>query len=82
VVSLLRGLGYRAQVRQGGKDFDVYFRTILDPETRPQSGIVGWFGMQVGSDALDTLGCEFFGNAAHFCDRRFDNEVARALKHR
>jgi hypothetical protein len=81
VVSLLRGLGYRAQVRQGGKDFDVYFRTILDPETARRAAS-GWFGMQVGSDALDTLGCEFFGNAAHFCDRRFDNEVARALKHR
>jgi peptide/nickel transport system substrate-binding protein len=79
VVSLLRRLGYRAQLRRGGKDFEVYFRTIFDPKTRPQSGIIGWFGMQVGSEALDTLRCGFFGNTARFCDRRLDDEVARGL---
>jgi YVTN family beta-propeller protein len=78
-VSLLRRLGYRAQLKEL-KDIDVYFHTILDPKTRPQSGIMGWFGMQYGSGAIDTLKCGYSGNPARFCDRRIDTEAARSLK--
>ena len=78
VVSLLRQLGYRAQLEEL-KDIDVYFRTIFDPKTRPQSGIIGWFGTQYGSQAIDSLKCGFSGNAARFCDRGIDGKAARAL---
>jgi peptide/nickel transport system substrate-binding protein len=78
-VSLLRRLGYRAQLKEL-KDIDVYFRTIFDPKTRPQSGIMGWFGTQYGSGVIDTLRCGYSGNPARFCDRRIDTEAARSLK--
>jgi YVTN family beta-propeller protein len=78
VVSLLRRLGYRTRLKEL-KDIDVYFHTIFDPKTRPQSGIMGWFGTQYGSQAIDTLRCGFSGNPARFCDRGIDEKAARAL---
>ncbi|MDP9303057.1 MAG: ABC transporter substrate-binding protein [Actinomycetota bacterium] len=78
VVSLLRRLGYRTRLKEL-KDIDVYFHTIFDPKTRPQSGIMGWFGAQYGSQAIDTLRCGFSGNPARFCDRGIDEKAARAL---
>ena len=78
IVDLLDRLGYRARLNQIS-DIGAYFDTIFDPKTRPQSGILGWIGIQYGSAAIDTLQCEFFGNVAHFCDRAIDKEAARAL---
>jgi len=78
VVSLLRRLGYRARLKTL-KDIDVYFRTIFDPKTRPQSGIMGWFGTEYGAWAIDTLGCRYSSNPARFCDRGIDEEAAQAL---
>ena len=78
-VSLLRRLGYRAQLKEL-RDIDVYFRTIFDPKTRPQSGIMGWFGTQYGSGMIDMLRCGYSGNPARFCDRRLDTEAARSVK--
>lgn len=77
LVSLLRGLGYRARLKEL-ENADVYFRTILDPKAPPQSGIIGFFGQLYGSHAMETLSCS--GNLARFCDRRIDAEAARALK--
>ena len=79
VVSLLGRLGYRARLEEL-KDIDVYFRTIFDPKTRPQSGIMGWFGTQYGSQSIVTLRCGFSGNPARFCDRRIGAEAQRALR--
>lgn len=78
VVSLLRRLGYRAQLREL-KAADRYFSTIFDPKTRAQSGLIGWIGMQYGSQAIDVLRCDFDGNVARFCDRRMDARARRAL---
>jgi YVTN family beta-propeller protein len=78
VVSLLRRLGYRARLEEL-KDINVYFGTIFAPDARPQSGIMGWFGTQYGSESLATVRCGFSGNPARFCDRRLDKDAARAL---
>lgn len=78
VVSLLRRLGYRAQLQEL-KTWDVYSRTILDPKTRPQGGFIGWFGIQYASQQINTLRCGYSFNLAHFCDRGVDRRAARAL---
>jgi YVTN family beta-propeller protein len=78
VVSLLRRLGYRAQLQEL-KNWDVYSRTILDPKTRAQSGFIGWFGTQYGSEQIGTLRCGFSFNPARFCDSGIDRRAARAL---
>jgi YVTN family beta-propeller protein len=79
IVSLLRRLGYRGRLKEL-KDADVYFRTIVDRRTRPQSGIMGWFGTEYGSEAIGDLRCGFSGNPGRFCDRRVDAEARRALE--
>jgi peptide/nickel transport system substrate-binding protein len=78
LVSVLRRLGYRAQLEEL-KDWDAYAPTILDPKTRPQSGIIGWFGLQYGSGMIDLFECGSSSNLARFCDRGFDRKAARAL---
>lgn len=78
LVSVLRRLGYRAQLEEL-KDWDAYAPTIFDPKTRPQSGIIGWFGLQYGSGMIDLFKCGFSSNLARFCDRGFDRKAARAL---
>ena len=75
LVSLLRRLGYRAQL----VDFRLvksYF-TKLDRTPTVQAGLVGWFGGRLAADTFTPLGCDFAQNWAHFCDRRFDREVRR-----
>jgi YVTN family beta-propeller protein len=77
LVSVLRRLGYRAQLEEL-KDWDAYAPTIFDPKTRPQSGIIGWYVTQYGSGTIDLFRCGFSGNLARFCDRGFDRKAARA----
>ena len=69
---------YRAQLQEL-KTWDAYSRTILDPKTRPQSGFIGWFGIQYASQQINTLRCGYSFNLAHFCDRGVDRRAARAL---
>jgi peptide/nickel transport system substrate-binding protein len=78
LVSVLRQLGYRAQLEEL-KDWDAYVPTIVDPKTRPQSGMIGWFGLQYGSGMIDLFRCGSSSNFARFCDRGFDRKAARAL---
>ncbi len=78
IVSLLRRLGYRAHLKEL-RGFDVAIRTIFDPRTREQSGVVGFFGISDGS-VVNSLECGSDENLARFCDRRIDNEAAQALK--
>jgi YVTN family beta-propeller protein len=77
LVSVLRRLGYRAQLEEL-KSWDVYFPTIVDPKTRPQSGIIGFLDVQYGAWAIEGFRCGFSYNLARFCDRGFDSEAARA----
>jgi ABC-type transport system substrate-binding protein len=77
LVSVLRRLGYRAQLEEK-KSWDEYFPTILDPKTRPQSGIIGLLGVQYGSQVIDLFRCGLSDMLARFCDRRFDRKAARA----
>ena len=79
VVSLLRQLGYRAQLKEL-KDLSTYFAVISDPKTQPQSGLAGWFGGTQGFHALDTLRCDFAQNWARFCDRDGDRQLRRSLE--
>jgi peptide/nickel transport system substrate-binding protein len=78
VVSLLRRLGYRAQLKEV-QDIGRYFATISDPKIGAHSGLAGWFGLTFGFDALDTLRCGFDANWARFCDRTIDRQVQQSL---
>jgi YVTN family beta-propeller protein len=79
VVSLLRGLGYRAELKEV-KEIGRYFATISDPKTRAHSGLAGWFGIQLGFQALDTLRCDFAQNWARFCDRKIDRQIKQSVE--
>jgi peptide/nickel transport system substrate-binding protein len=75
IVALLRQLGYRARL--------LYIHDLarsaaaLKKTPGAQAGIFGWFGSPVAVDMLSTVGCRFgWTNAAHFCDRRIDAQVA------
>jgi peptide/nickel transport system substrate-binding protein len=74
-VSLLRRLGYRAQLKEL-EDRQTYFAT-LNRTPSVQAGLAGWFNAHVAADWFETLNCDFVFNWAHFCDRRFDREVKR-----
>ena len=74
-VSLLRTLGYRAQLREI-PDIDKYFPK-LDRTPTVQAGLAGWFGGLLAADSFESLNCRFTSNWAHFCDRRIDAQVRR-----
>ena len=74
---LLRRLGYRTQLEER-KDFGTYAGAVFDPKPRPQSSIMGWFGMQYGSDAIGVFSCGNPSNLSRFCDRGTDRKAARA----
>ena len=76
IVSLLGGLGYRAQEV---KDIATYFATINDPKTQAQSGLAGWFGGDLGFDRLITLTCDFSPSWTKFCDREIDRQLQSSL---
>jgi len=71
-VSLLRRLGYRAQLREV-QSIDRYFAAIT--KEHPQAGFAGWFGTVLPSDVLGTLACRSPSNWADFCDHGFDRRV-------
>ena len=77
LVSVLRRLGYHARLDEL-KSWDAYIATIVDPTTRPQSGIMGWFWGTYGA-GIDVLRCGHSSNFARFCDREIDRKAARAL---
>jgi YVTN family beta-propeller protein len=78
LVSVLRRLGYHARLEEL-KNWDAYVATVVDPATRPQSGIMGWFWEPYGADAIDVLRCGYSANFARFCDPGIDRKAARAL---
>jgi YVTN family beta-propeller protein len=78
LVSVLRRLGYDAKLEEL-KNWDTYIRTVIDPATRPQSGIMGWFWGTYGAGAIDVLRCGHSANFARFCDRGIDRKATRAL---
>jgi YVTN family beta-propeller protein len=73
--SLLRRLGYRAQLREF-QEIGPYFGT-LNRTPSVQAGFAGWFGAQLAADTLGALACTFGQNWAHFCDPRVDAQVKR-----
>lgn len=75
LVSLLRRLGYRVQLKVL-EDLETYFAT-LNRTPSAQAGLVGWFGVQVAADLFGTLRCHSSGNWAHFCDSRLDRQARR-----
>ena len=79
IVSLLRGLGYRARLNEA-RGLAAYFAIINDPKTQAQSGIAGWYGTTLGFDPLNTLSCDFFQNWANFCDSGIDRQLRSSLR--
>ena len=75
LVSLLRGLGYRAQLKTL-KDLDLYFNK-LGQTPSVQAGLAGIFGYLQAAGIFSALSCGNPGNYAHFCDPRVDAEVTR-----
>jgi YVTN family beta-propeller protein len=75
LVSVLRRLGYRAELNEFRR-IDTYFGT-LHRTPSAQAGFAGWFGMPSAADTLMTLTCDFSDNWARFCDPRFDRDVKR-----
>jgi len=78
VVSLLRRLGYRAQLELVG-DHENYFG-LLDGTPSVQAGFAGWFGSQTATDVFDVLNCRFKSNWARFCDPRVEAQVTRLAR--
>jgi ABC-type transport system substrate-binding protein/DNA-binding SARP family transcriptional activator len=83
-VALLDDLGFRASLRVlgGGK----YFTTVDDPDSRRQIGFWGWGADYVSASTFfqPTFTCASLAaderiNAAQFCDRPLDRQVARAV---
>jgi YVTN family beta-propeller protein len=75
LVSLLRALGYRSELKEFRR-IDAYFGALNRTPT-VQVGFAGWFGLQSAADAMMTLTCDFSSNWARFCDPRFDRDVKR-----
>jgi YVTN family beta-propeller protein len=75
LVSLLRGLGYRAELREF-PDKATYF-AALNRNPGVQAGLAGWFGGLSAVDTLLTLRCRLAVNWARFCDPSFDRRVRR-----
>jgi len=75
LVSLLRRLGYRAQLREF-RDDGTYFATLARTPS-VQAGLAGWFGVALAADMFGTLSCHAAFNWAHFCDPRFEGHVKR-----
>jgi YVTN family beta-propeller protein len=73
LVSLLRGLGYRARLRSFA-DLGPYANAI-DRTPSVQAGVGGWFGGLVAADMFSTLRCHWVSNWSHFCDPRLDAQV-------
>lgn len=78
VISLLRGLGYRAQLKEV-KEIGRYFATISDPRTQAHSGFAGWFNTQLGHSTVTTLSCDYVQNYARYCDREVDRQAEQSL---
>jgi peptide/nickel transport system substrate-binding protein len=75
LVSLLKQLGYRAQLHYI-PDINAYF-AALGPDV--QAGFAGWFGAPLAVDMFSGLECSGQGqsNWAQFCDHRIDAQVER-----
>jgi YVTN family beta-propeller protein len=77
-VSLLRRLGYRAQLKEL-QDLGSYF-TTLNRTPSVQAGFAGWFGSLSAAELFTELDCRFTGNWARFCDARIEAQVRRLTR--
>jgi peptide/nickel transport system substrate-binding protein len=79
--SLFRSLGYRARIKR--ISHDVYYSPAgpLDPRTRAQAGPFTWFAdYPAASNYMTTFfTCDAPSNWSHFCDRRLDAQIRRAV---
>jgi YVTN family beta-propeller protein len=79
--SLFRSLGYRARIKRVSDD--VYYSPAgpIDPRTQAQAGLFSWFAdYPAASNYMTTFfTCEAPSNWSHFCDRRLDAEIRRAV---
>jgi YVTN family beta-propeller protein len=79
LVSLLRQLGYRAQLRYI-PDSGAYSEA-LSKTPNVQAAFLGWFGGQLAVDWLALLECaDRLNNFAHFCDPHIDTQIARLAR--
>jgi YVTN family beta-propeller protein len=74
-VRLLDRLGYRARLHLV-PTVAGYF-SGLDRHPEVKAGFFGWFGTSLAVDVLETVGCHYAVNPAHFCDPRIDTQVDR-----
>jgi peptide/nickel transport system substrate-binding protein len=76
----LRSLGYRARTKQVSNK--VYYSPLgpFDPKSRVQAGLVGWTAdLPAASNYFAVLFSCRVPNVSHFCDRRIERQIERAL---
>jgi YVTN family beta-propeller protein len=78
LVSVLRGLGYRARAHPT-VDFD-HYAAAADKTPGVQAGVEFEFGIGAAADVLGSVDCHLQQNPAHFCNPRIDGQVARLKK--
>jgi peptide/nickel transport system substrate-binding protein len=83
VTAVLRSLGYRARTKRVSDhvDYDDPKTSVLNPRSRVQAGLFGWTAdLPAASNYLrDVFSCRATFNFPHFCDRRVDRQIGRAL---
>jgi peptide/nickel transport system substrate-binding protein len=82
IAAVLRSLGYRARTKRVSDR--VYYedpkRSPLNPHSRAQAGLFAWTAdIPAASNYLGELFSCRAPNFPHFCDRRIDRQIGRAL---
>jgi YVTN family beta-propeller protein len=80
--ALLRSLGYRARTKRVSNRFyyDNPKTSPLNPRSRAQAGLFAWTAdLPAASNYLGELFSCRAPNFPHFCDRRIDKQIERAL---
>jgi DNA-binding SARP family transcriptional activator/ABC-type transport system substrate-binding protein len=82
VTAVLRSLGYRARTKRVSDHvyYDDPKTSPLNPRNRVQAGLFAWTAdLPAASNYLGVLFSCRAPNFPHFCDRRVDNQIGRAL---
>lgn len=81
VTAVLRSLGYRAHTKRVSDDvFRDPGRGPLNPRSRAQAGLFAWTAdIPAASNYFGVLFSCRVPNFSHFCDRRIEKQIERAL---
>ena len=76
--ALMRSLGYRTRVKYVSDKLYYFSHWLGNPRSRVQAGVSSWFADYPGASSfIETFSCTGF---AHFCDRRVESLIQRALR--